>query len=214
MNPVMLRNLFLAVLLVASGLVLNGCSTGTVTTGKDIRNKMLVSVRDQRMLLVRDGKPVKRYVVSTSKFGVGSERDSYRTPLGRMEIARKIGDGQPVGMVFKGRRPTGEILRPNAPGRDPVVSRILWLNGMDQHNSNTFQRLIYIHGTPEEWRLGRPTSYGCIRMGMRDVIDLYNRVGEGAEVRVIRQSLLQTPEGREYARKRPTPGTHASLGSS
>ena len=214
MNPVMLRNLLLAVLLVASGLVLNACSTGTVTTGKDIRNKMLVSVRDQRMLLLRDGKPVKRYVVSTSKFGVGSERDSYRTPLGRMEIARKIGDGQPVGMVFKGRRPTGEILRPNAPGRDPVVSRILWLNGMDRHNSNTFQRLIYVHGTPEEWRLGRPTSYGCIRMGMQDVIDLYNRVGEGAEVRVIRESLLQTPEGREYARKRPRPGTHPSLGSS
>ena len=209
----MLRNLFLGLLLVASALMLDACSTGTVTTGKDIHNKMLVSVRDQRMLLLRDGKPVKSYVVSTSKFGVGSEPDSYRTPLGRMEIARKIGDGQPVGMVFKGRRPTGEILRANAPGRDPVVSRLLWLHGKDRHNSNTFRRLIYIHGTPEEWRLGRPASFGCIRMGMRDVIDLYNRVGEGAEVTVIRESLLQTPEGREYARKQPGDTTHPSTGS-
>jgi lipoprotein-anchoring transpeptidase ErfK/SrfK len=202
MNPVIVRHVFLGLLLVASGLALNGCSTAPVSTGKDTRNKLLVSVRDQRMLLVHDGKPVKRYVVSTSKFGVGSAPDSYRTPLGRMEIAKKIGDGQPLGMVFKGRRPTGEILRANAPGRDPVVSRVLWLNGKDRHNSNTFRRLIYIHGTPEEWRLGRPASYGCIRMGMRDVIDLYNRVGEGAEVTVIRESLLQTPEGRDYARKR------------
>jgi lipoprotein-anchoring transpeptidase ErfK/SrfK len=141
-------------------------------------------------------------VVSTSKFGVGSQPGSNRTPLGRMEIARKIGEGQPKGMVFKGRRPTGEILRPNAPGRDPVVSRILWLKGKDRHNSNTFNRLIYIHGTPEERRLGRPASYGCIRMGMRDVVDLYDRVGEGAEVRVIQDSLLQTREGREYERRR------------
>ncbi len=214
MNPVILRNLLFGLLLVAGALSLTACGTVKETVIKDTRNKMLVSVRDQRLLLLRDGKPVKSYVVSTSKFGVGSEPDSYRTPLGRMEIAQKIGDGQPEGMVFKGRRPTGEILMPNMPGRDPVVSRILWLNGMDRHNSNTFQRLIYIHGTPEEWRLGQPTSYGCIRMGMRDVIDLYDRVGEGAEVRVIRESLLQTPEGREYARKRPGAGTDSSPGSS
>ena len=120
-----------------------------------------------------------------------------------MEIAQKIGDGQPEGMVFKGRRPTGEILMPNMPGRDPVVSRILWLDGTDQHNRNTFRRMIYIHGTPEEWRLGRPASYGCIRMGMRDVVDLYNQVGEGAEVRVILGSLPQTTEARKYASQRP-----------
>src|SRR5690606_27853970 len=87
-----------------------------------------------------------------------------------------------------------------APGRDPIVSRILWLNGTEPHNRNTFGRCVYIHGTPEEWRLGTPASYGCIRMGMKDVVDLYNRVGEGAEVRVIRGSLLDTWEGREYAR--------------
>jgi len=153
-------------------------------------------------MLLRDGKPIKTYPISTSKFGLGSQVGSNRTPLGSMEIARKIGDGQPMGMVFKGRRPTGEILEANAPGRDPIVSRILWLNGKDRHNRNTFSRLIYIHGTPEEWRLGRPASYGCIRMGMRDVVDLYNRVGEGAEVTVIRESLLHARKGRGNTRER------------
>jgi len=213
MNPVTRRTQCLGLLLVISALALNACGTSKDFIRKDTRNKLLVSVSDQRMLLLRDGKPVKSYVVSTSKFGVGSQADSYRTPLGRLEIAQKIGDGQPVGMVFKGRRPTGEILRANAPGRDPVVSRVLWLDGKDRHNSNTFQRLIYIHGTPEEWRLGRPASYGCIRMGMQDVIDLFNRVGEGAEVTVIRESLLQTRGGRDYARQRPRDRSHPSASS-
>lgn len=197
MNSATLRNLLFGLALTAGGLLFNSCSSG-----KDTRNKMLISVRDQRLLLVHDGKPVRTYVVSTSKFGIGSQQGSNRTPLGRMEIAKKIGGGQPTGMVFKSRRPTGEVLKPNQPGRDPVVSRILWLDGKERENKNTYRRLIYIHGTPEEWRLGRPASYGCIRMGMRDVVDLYNRVGEGAEVRVLRGSLLQTREGREYAQRR------------
>ncbi len=186
--------LTLALILPASFL-LNGCGTG-----KDTSSKMIVSVRDQRMLLVKDGKPVRSYTVSTSKFGIGSQPGSNYTPLGRMEIARKIGGGYPAGMVFKSRRPTGEVLKPNAPGRDPIVSRILWLHGKEAQNRNTFGRYVYIHGTPEENRLGTPASYGCIRMGMKDVVDLYNRVGEGAEVRVIRGSLLETWEGREYSR--------------
>ncbi|MCW1926057.1 L,D-transpeptidase [Luteolibacter arcticus] len=169
--------------------------------GKDQRNQMIVSVTDQRMLLVHDGKPVKSYPISTSKFGIGSERNSNRTPLGRLEVARKIGDGAPTGMVFKSRRPTGEVLKPNAPGRDPIVSRIMWLHGTETHNRNTYGRCVYIHGTPEEWRLGSPASYGCIRMGMKDVVDLYDRIGEGAEVRIMRGSLLDTWAGQEYVRK-------------
>jgi lipoprotein-anchoring transpeptidase ErfK/SrfK len=102
-------------------------------------------------------------------------------------------------MVFKSRRPTGEILKPNAPGRDPIVSRILWLHGKEWQNRNTFRRCIYIHGTPEEWRLGTPASYGCIRMSSNDVIDLYKRIGVGAEVQVIRGSLKETPAGQLYA---------------
>ena len=105
---------------------------------------------------------------------------------------------RPSGAVFKSRRRTGEILRPNAPGRDPIVSRILWLRGKERQNRNTFARYIYIHGTPEERRIGKPVSYGCIRMKSRDVIDLYRRVGVGAEVRIIRGSLFSTYEGRKY----------------
>jgi lipoprotein-anchoring transpeptidase ErfK/SrfK len=203
MYSVLFRNLFPAALLAVAGVLLTACGTGKGLSAKDTRHTMLVSVRDQRMLLLRDGKPLKTYPISTSKFGLGSQPGSYRTPLGRMEVARKIGSGQPEGMVFKARRPTGEILAPNAPGRDPIVSRILWLDGKDHHNRNTFSRLIYIHGTPEEWRLGRPASYGCIRMGMRDVVDLYNLVGEGAQVQVIPGSLDQMRLGRDPARKRP-----------
>ena len=191
-----LRSAILLTFTLPATLLLNSCGGG-----KDTRNQMIVSVTDQRMLLVHDGKPVKSYSFSTSKFGIGSERGSNRTPLGRMEVARKIGDGAPTGMVFKSRRPTGEVLKPNAPGRDPIVSRIMWLNGTENHNCNTYGRCVYIHGTPEEWRLGSPASYGCIRMGMKDVVDLYDRIGEGAEVRVMRGSLLETWAGQEYARK-------------
>jgi len=178
---------------ITAALILVG-ATSCGVVGKDDRNKMVISVRDQRMLLVRDGKPVKSYKISTSKFGVGDRPRSNCTPLGRMEVVRKIGDGQRPGAVFKARRPTGEILKPNAPGRDPIVSRILWLKGTQSQNRNAFRRFIYIHGTPEEWRLGAPASYGCIRMGSRDVIDLYNRVGYGADVFVIRGSLAKNED--------------------
>lgn len=176
--------------------LLTGC--GSVPLVKDDRNKMIVSVKDQRMLLVTDGQPVKSYRISTSKFGLGDQPGSYRTPLGRMEVARKIGGGQPQGAVFKSRRPTGEVLPPNAPGRDPIVSRILWLRGTESHNRNAQPRYIYIHGTPERRNLGKPVSFGCIRMCCGDVIDLYNRVGYGAEVYVTRAGLRDTEAGQAW----------------
>lgn len=186
-----MKRRFAHLLLLLAGLLaafsLNSCGPSV-----DNRNKMIVSVRDQKMLLLRDGKPVKSYKVSTSKFGLGDIPNSNRTPLGRMKVAKKIGCGEPAGAVFKSRRPTGEVLKPNAPGRDPIVSRILWLTGTQSHNRNAFRRYIYIHGTPEVNRLGSPASYGCIRMGTRDVVDLYNRVGAGADVYVIRGSLGNT----------------------
>ena len=180
-------------LLLAASLVLLGSigftGCGDVQYGKDTRNKMIVSVTDQKMMLVRDGAPVKTYKISTSRFGVGDHPNSNCTPLGRLQIAKKIGTDTPLGSVFKNRRPTGEVIKPNAPGRDPIVTRILWLSGTEQRNKNAFQRSIYIHGTPEEWRLGHPASFGCIRMASHDVVDLYNRVGHGADVFVIRGSI-------------------------
>jgi lipoprotein-anchoring transpeptidase ErfK/SrfK len=194
------------ILALAALLGMTGCGVK-----KDHRNKMFVSVKDQRMLLVRDGKPVKSYPISTSKFGLGDQPGSNRTPIGRMEIARKIGDGARPGTVFKSRRPTGEVLQPNAPGRDPIVSRILWLNGKDSHNRNAYRRYIYIHGTPEQYRLGTPASYGCIRMGCRDVVDLYNRVGYGADVYVIRGPLTDTQPGKIYAKSTAQPSPITSV---
>lgn len=180
-----MRLIIFATCSLLAALGFTSCNCGNNDSG----NKMIVSVRDQRMLLVRDGKPIKSYKVSTSKFGIGDRTGSNCTPLGRMAVSRKIGDNVPAGTVFKHRRPTGEVIRPNAPGRDPIVSRILWLRGTEDKNRHAFERCIYIHGTPEELRLGAPASYGCIRMGGRDVIDLYDRVGRGAEVFVIRDSI-------------------------
>ncbi|MDA0766123.1 MAG: L,D-transpeptidase [Verrucomicrobia bacterium] len=195
------------------GLIFGGLALLFTSCGSTIdqNNQMLVSVRDQRLLLVRDGQPIKSYPVSTSKFGLGSESGSKRTPLGKMAVARKIGDGAQAGAVFKSRRPTGEVLKPNAPGRDPIVSRIIWLTGRESQNRNTYARFIYIHGTPEEWRIGQPASYGCIRMKSRDVIDLYNRVGVGAEVKILRDSLYATNEGRVYYAKHNKPAGQVAL---
>ncbi|MEI6606648.1 MAG: L,D-transpeptidase [Verrucomicrobiota bacterium] len=176
-------------LLAGGGLLVALAFTGCGCSDKDGTHKMIVSVRDQRLLLVRDGKPVKSYKISTSKFGIGDRTGSYCTPLGRMEVSRKIGDNAPAGAVFKRRRFTGEVIPPDAPGRDPIVSRILWLRGTEAANRHAFARCIYIHGTPEERCLGTPASYGCIRMGGRDVIDLYDRVGLGADVFVVNTSI-------------------------
>lgn len=184
------RLLLQTILCVIAAIGLTSCGTSSFNFGsRDDRNKMIVSVRDQKMLLVRDGTPVKSYKISTSKFGIGDRPGSNRTPLGRLQVAKKIGGNAPIGSVFKSRRPTGEVLKPNAPGRDPIVTRILWLTGTEPRNANAFRRTIYIHGTPEEGRLGSPASYGCIRMASRDVADLYNRIGTGADVFVIRDSI-------------------------
>ena len=155
------------------------------TTPKDTQHRVVISVKDQKLALLDHEKLVAIYPVSTSKYGLGDWRGSYRTPLGEMEIAQKVGDGMPPGTVFKDRRRTGEIVGPNAAGRDPIVSRILWLRGREPQNANAFGRDIYIHGTPEERNLGLPVSYGCVRMSSNDVIKLYEMVGLGAQVTIV-----------------------------
>jgi hypothetical protein len=171
-------------------LALGACAT------RDNVHTVKVSVADEKMIVYRQGIPIATYPVSTSKFGLGDRPGSRATPLGRLEIAKKIGDGQPAGMKFKSRRPTGEIVAANAPGRDPIVSRILWLRGLETQNRNAFRRTIYIHGTPEEWKIGTPASYGCIRMRSDDVIALYKTVGVGARVEIVRERLPDTSLAR------------------
>jgi L,D-transpeptidase catalytic domain len=152
---------------------------------KDKVHRIVVSVADQALELCSYEDVIGRYPVSTSKFGVGDQPGYGGTPLGRLEIARKIGDGAPLGAVFRDRRPTGEVLKPDAPGRDPIVTRILWLKGLEPENRNAFDRYIYIHGTAEERHVGQPVSYGCIRMKSRDVLRVYNTVGIGAQVDIV-----------------------------
>ncbi|MBN8418563.1 MAG: L,D-transpeptidase family protein [Verrucomicrobia bacterium] len=153
------------------------------------KGDVVVSVKDQKLGIYNEGKLTKQYVISTSKFGLGDQKGSNRTPLGKHEVIAKIGQGLPAGAVLKSRRWNGEVLKPNAPGRDPIVSRILWLRGMETSNKNAFNRFIYIHGTPEENRLGKPASYGCVRMGMKDVVDLFNTVNVGAKVVITKGAL-------------------------
>ena len=152
-------------------------------------SSIVVSVPDQTLALVDDGVVVARYPVSTSKFGLGDGSGTYATPLGTMAIASKIGGNAPLGAVFKNRHATGEVLQPNAPGRDPIVSRILWLRGLEKQNAKAYSRNIYIHGTPEERLIGRPASYGCIRMRSTDVAKLYNLVGVGTRIEVANTRL-------------------------
>jgi len=157
---------------------------------RDTEHHIVISVHDQRLALLQKGALVATYPVSTSKFGLGDRPGSFGTPLGELEIANKIGDGAPPGTVFKDRRRTGELVAVNAPGRDPIVTRIIWLRGREARNRNAYGRDIYIHGTPEERNIGRPASYGCIRMRSVDIINLYSQVGAGAEVSIINPSLV------------------------
>ena len=163
-----------------------------------------VSVAEQRMALFEHGVEVQRFPISTSKFGLGDIPGSNRTPVGMLEIAKKIGASAPVGMKFKSRVPTGEIVPVNAPGRDPIVTRILWLRGLEPRNANAFSRMIYIHGTPEERTLGSPSS--CIRMRSKDIVQLFDAVGSGARVVVDTSPLPEPAIGPKVAK-----GHQASL---
>jgi len=129
------------------------------------------------------GKIVRCYAISTSRFGLGTEPDSFKTPAGRFRVAEKIGDGAPPGEIFVSRVPTGQIGGEDD-DHDHVQTRILWLDGLDADNTNTHERYIYIHGTNAESKLGTPTSMGCIRMNNLDVIDLYDRVPPGTTVEI------------------------------
>jgi lipoprotein-anchoring transpeptidase ErfK/SrfK len=162
-------------------------------------NRVVISVRDQKLMLLQGNAKVATYPVSTSKFGLGDRWGSLATPLGTLQVAQKIGDRAPLGAVFHNRRFTGEVLRPNAPGRDPVITRILWLRGLEAGNAHAFRRCIYIHGTPEEKTIGRPASYGCIRMRSIDVAALYNQLPLGATVEIRQDRLPNAPKASAAA---------------
>lgn len=153
-----------------------------------------ISIPAQTLRLLRtDGKEVARYSVSTSRHGAGEEEGSLRTPRGEHIVRAKIGAGQPHNTVFRGRRPTGEIWTPELgerfPGRDWILTRILWLSGCEVGKNrlgsvDTMRRYIYIHGSPDSVPMGKPGSIGCIRMRNTDIVELFERVPAGTAVTI------------------------------
>ena len=140
-----------------------------------------ISIRDQKLTVKNGDTLIRSYPVSTSRFGIGTEMGSMKTPTGRFRVAEKIGDDTPSGTVFRSRVALKPI-DPIPPTEDLVMSRILWLDGLDEQNANTRERFIYIHGTKHEDKIGTPASCGCVRMRNADVIELFDLVNEGISV--------------------------------
>ncbi|TAK44988.1 MAG: L,D-transpeptidase [Betaproteobacteria bacterium] len=144
-----------------------------------------ISIPRQSLALLEGGRVLGRYPVSTAKNGPGEQNGSLCTPRGRHVVRAKIGAGQPPGAVFVRRRPTGEIWTPalhaQYPGRDWILTRILWLSGCEPGRNrlgqvDTMRRYIYIHGSPDTAAMGQPGSIGCIRMRNADVVELFELV--------------------------------------
>lgn len=154
--------------------------------------KILIGIASQTLRLLDDsGRLVREYRISSAKNGVGEQAGSFRTPRGRHVIRAKIGSGMSVNTVFVKRRPTGEIhsseLSGKFPGRDWILTRILWLSGLEPGfnrlgDVDTMRRYIYIHGSPDTTEMGKPGSIGCIRMNNADLLDLFELVECGIEV--------------------------------
>lgn len=155
--------------------------------------RIAVDLAGQTLWLLGDGAVEREYLVSTSKHGAGEIEGSLRTPRGRHVVRAKIGAGCPLGTVFVGRRPTGEIyseaLARAHPARDWILTRILWLCGTEPGRNrfgavDTMRRYIYIHGTPDSDRMGVPGSIGCIRMRNADIAALFDLVEPGTVVEI------------------------------
>lgn len=150
-----------------------------------------ISISDQTLSLLEESDLIKQYSISTAKNGVGEEMDSECTPLGKHIITEKIGEGCEQNSVFVGRIATGEIyesaLRELHPERDWILTRILWLSGMEDGknkggNLDSHDRYIYIHGSPDDVDMGQPGSRGCVRMRNSEVIELFDLIELGTKV--------------------------------
>jgi L,D-transpeptidase YbiS len=155
--------------------------------------KLDVDISQQLMTLSQNGDKIKTYVISTAKNGPGEIKNSEKTPRGEHIIRAKIGKDMPANTVFIKRRPTGEIyspdLRTKFPDRDWILTRILWLCGREPGKNrfgdvDTMQRYIYIHGTPDDVKMGVPGSRGCIRMKNQEIIELFELIPAGAVITI------------------------------
>lgn len=161
-----------------------------------------ISLADQQLrLLNAQDEVLANYAVSTALNGPGERKDSGCTPRGRHVVRARIGEGVPVNSVFIGRRATGELWTPELaaqhPGRDWILTRILWLSGTEPGlnrlgDVDSMQRYIYIHGTPDDQPMGVPCSHGCVRMRNQDVLALFDVVPVGTPVHILESSFTET----------------------
>ena len=152
---------------------------------RPVRLRVSVAAQTLELLAADSGEVLRTFPVSTSRFGLGTEPGSFRTPLGRFRVGEKIGDGLPPGTAFLSREPDGTLGPEDAlasDAEDLILSRILWLEGLEPHNANTRERFIYIHGTNHEAHIGQPASHGCVRMRNEDIVELYDTVAVGTEI--------------------------------
>ena len=160
--------------------------------------QLTINIAQQTLTVYKQHNTIAHYSVSTAKNGIGSQQDSGCTPLGQHIIAEKIGGNAPSHAVFIGRIATGEIYNTELgqlnPERDWILSRILWLSGLEegankgsnsQGGCDTYQRYIYIHGTPDSEAMGIPLSHGCVRMRNQDIIELFKQVDKGTTVTIV-----------------------------
>lgn len=146
--------------------------------------RVVVDVATQTLRVVDGTTVLTEFPVSTSRFGLGCEEGSFRTPTGRFVIREKIGDGAPAWSIFRSRLATGETAQPGGE-EDLVLSRVLTLDGLDPENGNTLARYVYIHGTNQEHLIGSPASHGCVRLRNEDMIALHDMVSAGAPVTIV-----------------------------
>ncbi|MEN6669107.1 L,D-transpeptidase [Psychrobacter sp. B38] len=164
----------------------------------NLDSQLIINIAAQTLTVYQQQREIKKYSVSTAKNGLGSQENSGCTPLGQHIIADKIGKDAPIHSVFVGRVATGEIydaaLDALYPERDWILSRILWLSGLEiginkgsnaQGSCDTYERYIYIHGTPDTEPMGLPLSHGCVRMCNQDIIELFEQVEEGMAVTIV-----------------------------
>ena len=169
-----------------------------MTNNETFNKHLVINIAKQTLTMHKQQAEVTEYTVSTAKNGIGSQQDSGCTPLGQHIIAKKIGGSEPMKAVFVGRVPTGEVydatLSTLHPKRDWILSRILWLSGLEEGSNkgsnsqggcDTYERYIYIHGTPDTEPMGIPLSHGCIRMRNTDIVELFEQVEEGMPVMIV-----------------------------
>jgi len=162
--------------------------------------KLVIHAERQTAELWESGQLTQTYRISTARNGAGCAPGSYCTPTGKLRVSEKIGEGLPMGAILKSRQFTGNVWDGSSPcDEDLILTRILWLEGLDDGNKNTKDRYIYLHGTNQEDLLGTPASHGCIRFSNADIVDLFNRLDTGSEVEVIYPESSAAPAQKPRA---------------